>query len=48
MRALRAALVVPGLFALADLVVGNLQMATFASFGGIATLVMSGFGGTRR
>jgi uncharacterized membrane protein YccC len=48
LRALRAALVVPGLFAVADQLVGNLQMATFASFGGFATLVMSSFGGTRR
>jgi len=47
-RALRATLVVPGLFAFADQVVGNLQVATFAAFGGFATLVMSSFGGTRR
>ena len=32
MRALRAILVVPGLFALADQVVGDVQMATFAAF----------------
>jgi uncharacterized membrane protein YccC len=48
MRALRATLVVPGLFALADQVIGDVQMATFAAFGGFATLVMSSFGGTRR
>jgi uncharacterized membrane protein YccC len=48
LRALRATLVVPAVFAVADQVVGNLQMATFAAFGGFATLVMSGFGGTRR
>jgi hypothetical protein len=47
-RALRATLVVPGLFAFAVQLVGNLQMATFAAFGGFATLVMSSFGGTRR
>ena len=48
LRALRATLVVPGLFAIADQLIGNVQMATFASFGGFATLVMSSFGGTRR
>jgi Fusaric acid resistance protein-like len=47
-RALRATLVVPGLFAFADQVIGNAQMATFAAFGGFATLVMASFGGTRR
>jgi uncharacterized membrane protein YccC len=29
-------------------VIGNLQMATFAAFGGFATLVLVSFGGTRR
>ena len=48
LRALRTALVVPAVFALADQVAGNRQMATFAAFGGFATLVMSSFGGTRR
>jgi uncharacterized membrane protein YccC len=48
LRALRATLVVPALFAVTDQLVGNLQMATFASFGGFATLVMSSFGGRRR
>jgi hypothetical protein len=48
LRALRATLVVPALFALADQVVGNAQIATFAAFGGFATLVMASFGGTRR
>jgi uncharacterized membrane protein YccC len=48
LRALRATLVVPALFAVADQVAGNLQLATFASFGGFATLVMVSFGGTRR
>ena len=28
--------------------IGNLQMATFAAFGGFATLVLASFGGTRR
>jgi hypothetical protein len=46
LRAVRATLVIPGLFAFADQVVGNVQMATFASFGGFATLVLSTFGGT--
>jgi uncharacterized membrane protein YccC len=47
-RALRATVVVPGLFALTDVVIGNLQMATFAAFGGFATLVLASFSGTRR
>ena len=41
-------IVVCGLFAFTDKVVGNLQMATFAAFGGFATLVLASFGGTRR
>ena len=48
LRALRTTLVVPGLFAFAYLVVGNLQIATFAAFGGFATLVLASFGGSRR
>ncbi len=48
MRAVRAAIVVPGLFAISDKVIGNPQIALFATFGGIATLVIAGFGGTRR
>ena len=48
LRALRATLVVPGLFAFADQVIGNVQMATYAAFGGFATLVMASFSGTRR
>jgi uncharacterized membrane protein YccC len=47
-RALRATLVVPALFAITYKVIGNLQMATFAAFGGFATLVLASFGGTRR
>jgi uncharacterized membrane protein YccC len=47
-RALRATVVVPGLFALTFKVIGDLQMALFAVFGGFATLVMASFGGTRR
>lgn len=48
MRAVRATIVVSGLFAFTDRVVGNLQMATFAAFGGFATLVLASFAGTRR
>jgi hypothetical protein len=48
MRAVRAALVVSGMFALTDQMIGNLQMATFAAFGGFATLVLASFSGTRR
>ena len=48
MRAVRATIVIPGLFAITDKVIGNLQMATFAAFGGFATLVLASFGGARR
>jgi len=48
LRAVRAALVVPGLFALTAKGIGNPDMATFAAFGGFATLVMASFGGSRR
>jgi uncharacterized membrane protein YccC len=48
LRAVRAAVVVPGLFAFTSQVIGNLQMATFAAFGGFATLVLASFAGTRR
>ncbi len=48
MRAVRATIVVAGLFAFTDKVIGNLQMATFAAFGGFATLVLASFAGTRR
>jgi hypothetical protein len=47
-RAVRAAVVVPGLFALSSQVIGNPQISTYAAFGGFATLVLAGFGGTRR
>ncbi|MGI5328760.1 FUSC family protein [Actinomadura nitritigenes] len=47
MRAVRAAVVLPGLFALTFEGFGNVQMATFAAFGGFATLVMASFGGRR-
>jgi uncharacterized membrane protein YccC len=48
LRAVRATIVVSGLFAVTDKVIGNLQMATFAAFGGFATLVLASFAGTRR
>ena len=48
MRAVRATLVVPGLFALGYKVIGDLQVATFAAFGGFATLVLASFGGRWR
>ena len=48
MRAVRAMIVVSGLFALTDKAIGNLQMATFAAFGGFATLVLASFTGSRR
>jgi membrane associated rhomboid family serine protease len=40
-RAVRAVVVVCGLFALTDQAMGNLQIATFAAFGGFATLVLA-------
>ncbi len=48
MRAVRATVVVCGLFALTDQAIGNLQMATFAAFGSFATLVLASFAGSRR
>ena len=48
LRAVRATIVVPSLFALTDKVIGDPQMALFATFGGFATLVIAGFGGTRK
>lgn len=45
LRAIRATVVVPGLFAFGYLVLGDLQIATFAAFGGFATLVLASFGG---
>ncbi|HWE88236.1 MAG TPA: FUSC family protein [Pseudonocardiaceae bacterium] len=48
MRAVRATFVVPGLFALTYQVMGDLQVAMFAAFGGFATLVMASFGGRTR
>jgi hypothetical protein len=48
MRAVRATIVIPTLFAITDQAIGNIQMATFAAFGGFATLVLVTFAGTRR
>jgi uncharacterized membrane protein YccC len=48
LRAVRAAVVVPALFAVAYKVIGDSQMTLFATFGGFATLVIANFGGTRR
>src|ERR1700722_8256250 len=48
MRTVRATVVIPSLFAITYKVVGDPQMALFATFGGFATLIIAGFGGTRR
>jgi len=48
MRAVRATVVVPSLFAVSYKVIGDPQVALFATFGGFATLVIASFGGTRR
>jgi uncharacterized membrane protein YccC len=48
MRAVRATIVIPSLFALTFKVIGDPQMALFATFGGFATLVLASFGGSRR
>jgi len=48
LRAVRATLVMPSLFALTYEGMHDLQFALFAAFGSFATLVMSSFGGTRK
>ena len=48
LRALRAVLVVPALFAITFKGIGNPQIALFATFGGFASLVMATFGGSWR
>jgi uncharacterized membrane protein YccC len=48
LRAVRAAVVVPALFALTYKVIGDAQMTLYATFGGFATLVIANFGGPRR
>ena len=47
-RAARATIVLPCLFALTFEIIGNPQMTLFAVFGSFATLVLASFGGTRR
>jgi uncharacterized membrane protein YccC len=47
-RAIRAMIIIPGLFALCDKVIGDPQMTLFATFGGFGTLVFTSFGGTRK
>ena len=47
MRAVRATIVIPSLFAITSKVIGDPQMALYATFGGFATLVVANFGGTR-
>jgi uncharacterized membrane protein YccC len=47
-RAARATVVVPALFAISLKVIGNPQMTLFAVFGGFASLILASFGGTRR
>jgi uncharacterized membrane protein YccC len=48
LRAARAILVIPGLFAIATKILHNEQTALFVTFGGFATLIVAGFGGSRR
>jgi uncharacterized membrane protein YccC len=48
LRALRAVLVIPAVFALTYEGTGNEQIALFAAFGGFAHLTVASFGGSRR
>ena len=48
LRAARATIVIPALFAITDKVIANPQMTLYAVFGGFATLVVTAFAGTRR
>jgi uncharacterized membrane protein YccC len=48
MRAARATIVIPSLLAITYKIVQDPQMALFATFGGFATLLIAGFGGTRK
>src|SRR6202050_5826709 len=48
MRAIRAVVVIPSLFAICYEGFGNLQLALFAAFGGFASLIMASFGGSAR
>jgi uncharacterized membrane protein YccC len=47
-RAGRATVVVPGVFAICLKVIGDPQMTLFAVFGGFGGLILTSFGGTRR
>src|SRR6201990_896021 len=47
-RAGRAALVMPAMFALGDVVIGNPAVATFAAFGSFAMLLLVDFAGPMR
>ena len=47
-RALRAMIIVPGLFAFCFEVIGNAPMTVFAVFGSFGSLLMASFGGSRR
>jgi hypothetical protein len=47
-RAGRAAIVMPAMFALADKVIGNPAVATFAAFGSFSMLLLVDFGGSLR
>ncbi|HEX9066221.1 MAG TPA: hypothetical protein VF843_14025, partial [Streptosporangiaceae bacterium] len=44
-RAVRTAIVMPGLFALGDVVIGDPNVATFAAFGSFAMILLVDFGG---
>jgi uncharacterized membrane protein YccC len=46
-RAIRAAVVIPALFAFSEEVIGNVGLATFAAFGGFALLLFVDFPGAR-
>ena len=48
LRAVRATLVVPVMFAICLKVIGNPQMTLFAVFGSFASLLLASFGGRRR
>jgi len=48
MRAVRAVVVIPSLFAITYEGFGNLQLALFAAFGGFASLIVASFGGSAR
>jgi len=47
-RAGRAAIVMPAMFAVAEKVIGNATLATFAAFGSLAMLLFVAFGGRTR